>query len=103
MAFDPNQQLKKQARQKIWCEQCQDIGYVIGTKIVLGDTDSKIEWKEVCPYCMPTNKYGNLTARKLLPAPAVLDKTIRQKIDTCLKNYTDKNDGESNVLGTEHS
>lgn len=49
------------APQIIICHKCNDIGSMAGTKRI--ETSGSVcyeKWIEVCPYCMPTNKYGNL-------------------------------------------
>jgi hypothetical protein len=58
MSLNPNQ--KTMADITI-CGKCKDFGQVQGTKKI--ETKGSIcyeSWVEVCPYCMPTNKYGNL-------------------------------------------
>lgn len=53
------------------CSRCKDEGYLIGYKRDLNNPNVQMQWKEVCPYCMPTNKYGNL--QKILEnAPKLL-------------------------------
>lgn len=71
MSFNPNANRYSMESLKI-CDKCDDMGYVIGEK-KHGNHPLLVErWKEVCPYCMPTAKYGNLRnilklTPKLLP------------------------------------
>ena len=69
MAFQPKRNI---IVPKIICDKCQDVGSVIGMAR-RGDDESLIEsWTEVCPYCMPTNKYGNLQEKLRLAEPSDL-------------------------------
>lgn len=54
------------------CPKCDDLGYLKGTARSELNPALNREWTEVCPYCMPTVKYGNLQ-EKLSLAPKLLD------------------------------
>lgn len=54
------------------CERCKDAGYLIGTTRCETNPTLNKSWTEVCPYCMPTNKYGNLQ-KILKKAPQLLE------------------------------
>lgn len=68
MAFQPKR-YKTMADIKI-CSRCDDKGYLMGTKFSKMRQES---WTEVCPYCMPTNKYGNLQEKLKLPESSQLE------------------------------
>lgn len=89
MAFDPNGKRFTMASVKV-CDRCDDMGYVIGEKRNLQNPLYTEKWKEVCPYCMPTTKYGNL--RTLLKrAPSLLED----------KSQKDNNDEGTNPDGKD--
>lgn len=57
MPFSPK---KANPEWKIICNKCNDVGYVVGTKRCPTNPALNETWTEVCPYCMPTSRYGNL-------------------------------------------
>jgi hypothetical protein len=57
MSFRPN---RPALIWKIICDRCDDMGFVIGTARSGTNPFATQTWKELCPFCMPSNKYGNL-------------------------------------------
>lgn len=80
MAFNPNDRKYRMIDIKI-CQKCDDMGYVVGTRRCETNPTLNETWKEVCPYCMPTNKYGNLQTKLSLAPKLLEDKTNKTKND----------------------
>ena len=73
MAMLPKSSFNKYSMETVSiCPKCSDAGFMYGSRQSIRNPHIHESWKEPCPYCMPTNKYGNLQ-ETLKSAPKLLE------------------------------